>query len=90
MSESDEEKIMTVVMADPQEPLSQAAYDAARDVLDRLPAGMYIKCGRCGQWKVGGSCHYKYDPVKAAVVEAYCQGCGPKMLGQRPALGRSV
>lgn len=53
-----------VLDGDQKPMVTRAEYDAARVVLDALPAGYYVKCAGCSGWWKGGQFRHSGDGPK--------------------------
>lgn len=52
-----------------QKPMvTREQYDRAREVLDSLPSGVYIKCAKCQGW-------YSTGTITLAGLYTVCEGC---------------
>ena len=60
---------MTMETGGEQKPaVTREEYDAARAVLDALPAGLYLKCFKCRRWYRNGDFNFSVGGVS-------CEGC---------------
>lgn len=62
-----------VVDPRPEKPMvTREQYERAREVLDSLPPGVYVKCAKCRQWKREGVGVLFF----VGNGEVLCEGCG--------------